>query len=54
MTFSLNVNNREKDVNTSLCGTYVTLIYIIMADWDEIKRLAADFQKVQLSSTAQR
>lgn len=25
-----------------------------MADWDEIKRLAADFQKVQLSSTAQR
>ncbi|XP_076251974.1 UFM1 specific ligase 1 [Rhynchophorus ferrugineus] len=25
-----------------------------MADWDEIKRLAADFQKVQLSSTTQR
>ncbi|GJQ88203.1 hypothetical protein Trydic_g13195 [Trypoxylus dichotomus] len=25
-----------------------------MADWDEIKRLAADFQKVQLSSSAQR
>lgn len=23
-------------------------------DWDEIKRLAADFQKAQLSSTAQR
>nr|XP_022913182.1 E3 UFM1-protein ligase 1 homolog [Onthophagus taurus] len=25
-----------------------------MADWEEIKRLAADFQKVQLTSTAQR
>lgn len=25
-----------------------------MADWDEIKRLAADFQKVQLSSSAQK
>ncbi|KAI4458328.1 e3 ufm1-protein ligase 1 [Holotrichia oblita] len=25
-----------------------------MADWDEIKRLAADFQKVQLSSSTQR
>ncbi|KAJ8934335.1 hypothetical protein NQ314_013376 [Rhamnusium bicolor] len=25
-----------------------------MADWEEVKRLAADFQKVQLSSTAQR
>lgn len=24
------------------------------ADWDEIKRLAADFQKAQLSSTLQR
>lgn len=24
------------------------------ADWDEIKRLAADFQKAQLSSTVQR
>lgn len=23
-------------------------------DWDEIKRLAADFQKAQLSTTAQR
>lgn len=25
---------------------------IIMADWEEIKRLAADFQRAQLSSTA--
>lgn len=25
-----------------------------MSDWDEIKRLAADFQKVQLSSTLQK
>jgi hypothetical protein len=25
-----------------------------MADWEEIKRLAADFQKVQLSSTSQK
>ena len=25
-----------------------------MADWDDIKRLAADLQKVQLSSTSQR
>lgn len=25
-----------------------------MADWEEIKRLAADFQKVQLSSTTQK
>lgn len=24
------------------------------SDWEEIKRLAADFQKVQLSSTLQR
>lgn len=24
------------------------------ADWDEIKRLAADFQKAQLTSTLQR
>lgn len=25
-----------------------------MSDWDEIKRLAADFQKIQLSSTLQK
>lgn len=25
-----------------------------MSDWDEIRRLAADLQKVQLSSTMQR
>lgn len=25
-----------------------------MASWEEVKRLAADFQKVQLSSTTQR
>lgn len=25
-----------------------------MADWEEIKRLAADFQKVQLTSTSQK
>lgn len=24
------------------------------ADWDEVKRLAADFQRAQLSSTVQR
>lgn len=28
--------------------------YKIMADWEEVKRLAADFQKIQLTSTAQR
>lgn len=25
-----------------------------MADWDEVKRLAADFQKAQLTSTLQK
>ena len=30
------------------------LPWVNMADWEEIKRLAADFQRAQLSSTIQK
>ncbi|XP_066600181.1 E3 UFM1-protein ligase 1 homolog isoform X2 [Prorops nasuta] len=32
----------------------MTLIKMTMGDWEEVKRLAADFQKVQLSSTLEK
>jgi hypothetical protein len=40
--------------------TYITLIVqlkfanMTAVEWDEVKRLAADFQRAQLSSTVQR
>lgn len=47
---------RDIDEFRPLLGTllYCHEILINMADWEEVKRLAADFQLAQLSSTKQK
>lgn len=42
----------HKHVNSASDQLQTHLISSKMADWEEIKRLAADFQRAQLSSTA--
>lgn len=46
--------NRTLSPVFSLFQKVTTIIMAPSSDWDEIKRLAADFQKAQLTSTAQR
>lgn len=48
--------SRDIDEFRPLLGTllYCHEILTNMADWEEVKRLAADFQLAQLSSTKQK
>ena len=56
-TTALNSRNTQKiNENESRKSTHVFVDFIFFkmaaSDWEEIKRLAADFQRAQLSSTA--
>lgn len=60
-TFHLSVRPQSRPSEESLRFSFDQLLYLrknnknmTAVDWEEVKRLAADFQKAQLSSTLQK